>query len=106
MTTRIFTLFTAREAASARRDEMLTLSLKELLPDDGGEVVIHNQAGTDVTVLTDDPVTERGVQRDHVTRAGYDVSGFAYCRFAGGITVFYPRSHSLCVTEAEEAEAV
>ena len=30
------------------------------------------------------------------------------CRFAGGITVFYPRGHSLCVTEAdaEETEAV
>lgn len=83
---------------------MLTLSLTELLPDAGGEVVIHNQAGTDVTVLTDDPVTERGVERDHITRAGYDVSGFAYCRFAGGITVFYPRSHSFCVTEDEETE--
>ncbi|HVA15044.1 MAG TPA: hypothetical protein VNF99_17490 [Stellaceae bacterium] len=105
MTTRIFTLYSQREAT--RDDDMLTLSLRELLPDDGGEVVIHNQAGTDVTVLTDDPVTDRGIERDHVTRAGHDVAGFAYCRFAGGITVFYPRTHSLCVTDVEtETEAV
>jgi hypothetical protein len=104
MTTRIFTLTTAR--ALERADEMLTLSLKELLPDDGGAVVIDNQTGNETTVLTDDPVTERGIERAHVTRAGYDVSGFAYCRFAGGITVFYPRSHSLCVQEESESETV
>ena len=102
MTTRIFTLSTARRPGLA--DEMLTLSLKELMPDERGEVVIHNQAGTDVTVLTDDPMTDRGVERDHITRAGFDVSGFAYCRFAGGITVFYPRSHSLCVTDDDEPD--
>ena len=100
MTTRIFTLVTTRKPGFCT-GETLTLSLTELLPDTGGEVVIHNRAGADVTVLTDDPLTERGVERDHITRAGGDVSGFAYCRFAGGITVFYPRSHSLCVTEAE-----
>jgi hypothetical protein len=105
MTTRIFSLLTARKPASDREDEKLTLSLKELLPDEGGEVVIHNQAGADVTVLTDDPVTARGIEPDHITRAGHDVSGFAYCRFAGGITVFYPRSHSFCITEAEAETA-
>ena len=106
MTTRIFTLNTKREPAADKEDEMVTLSLKELLPDDGSEIVIHNQAGIDVTVLTDETIAERGLAQDHVTRAGYDVSGFAYCRFAGGITVFYPRAFSLCVTEAEtETEA-
>lgn len=99
MTTRIFTLITGRRAT--RENNGLTFSLKELLPDDGGEVVIDNQTGDDVTVLTDDPVTDRGVEEDHVTCAGHDVSGFAYCRFAGGITVFYPRSHKLCVNASE-----
>jgi hypothetical protein len=110
MTTRIFALETRREAAHEDEDkveghEVVTLSLNELLPDEGGEIVIHNQAGTDVTVLTDDPITDRGIEHDHVTRAGHDVSGFAYCRFTGGITVFYPRSHSLCVTEEETIDA-
>ncbi len=97
--TRIFTLITGCRAT--RENHGLTFSLKELLPDEGGEVVIENQTGTDVTVLTDDPVTDRGIEQDHVTRAGHDVSGFAYCRFAGGITVFYPRSQSLRVNESE-----
>ena len=101
MTTRIFTLVTGLRAT--RENNGLTFSLKELLPDDGGEVVIEDQTGPDVTVLTDDPVTDRGIERDHITRAGHDVSGFAYCRFADGITVFYPRSHSLCVNESELA---
>ena len=99
MTTRIFTLVTGLRAT--RQNNGLTFSLRELLPDEGGEVVIDNETGTDVTVMTDDPVTDRGIERDHITCAGHDVSGFAYCRFAGGITVFYPRSHSLSVNESE-----
>lgn len=101
MTTRIFTLVTGLRAT--RQNNGLTFSLQELLPDEGGEVVIENHTAADVTVLTDDPVTDRGIERDHITRAGHDVSGFAYCRFAGGITVFYPRSHELCIKERELA---
>jgi hypothetical protein len=98
MTTRIYALTTGRRATRANNG--LTFSLKELQPDEGGEVVIESDTGTDVTVLTDDPVTDRGVERDHITHAGHDVSGFAYCRFADGITVFYPRSHALTVNES------
>lgn len=99
MTTRIFTLITGLRAT--RENNGLTFALRELLPDDSGEVVIENHTGDDVTVLTDEPITDRGIERDHITRAGHDVSGFAYCRFAGGITVFHPRSLSLCVKESE-----
>ena len=99
MSTRVFTLITGRAATPANHG--LTFALKELLPDDSGEVVIRNETDADVTVLTDDPVIERGIERDHVTHGGDDVSGFAYCRFAGGITVFYPRSQSLCIKEDE-----
>jgi len=99
MTTRIFTLVTGCRATRANNG--LTFSLKELLPDDGGDVVVHNETGVAVTMLSDDPVIARGIEKDHITGAGHDVSGFAYCRFAGGITVFYPRSHSLCVDKGE-----
>jgi hypothetical protein len=96
MTTRIFTLITGRRATP--QDHGMTFALEELLPDEGGEVVIHGDAG-DVTVLTDDPVVARGVSWDHITRAGHAVLGFAYCRFADGLTLFYPRSHALRVQE-------
>lgn len=99
MTTRIFALVTGWRAK--QRNNGLTFALKELLPDDGGEVVIHNDTGADVTVLTDDLVIARGIERDHITDAGHDVSGFAYCRFASGIKVLYPRSHRLCIKESE-----
>lgn len=101
MTTRIFALVTGRRAT--RQNNGLGFALAELLPDDGGAVVIDSDAGPDVTILTDDRIVARGTERDLVTRAGNDVSGFAYCRFAGGITVFYPRSHSLRVKESEPA---
>jgi len=97
MTTRVFSLVTGCPAT--RQNNGLTFSLKELPPDDRGAVVIHNHTGDGVTVLTNDPVTDRGIEGDYITRAGHDVSGFAYCRFADGITVFYPRSHALCVKE-------
>ena len=91
MTTRIFTLITGRRPTRANNG--LSFWLKELLPDAGGEVVIHARPAPMSPFMTDDPVTDRGIERDHITHAGHDVSGFAYCRFADGITVFYPRSH-------------
>ncbi len=99
MATRIFRLTTARDEAAS--GETLTLALDELIPDQGGEVVVLNQVGADTTVVTDDPITARGVRDAHVTQAGHDVSGYAYCRFSGGITLFYPRSYHLCVTDEE-----
>jgi hypothetical protein len=97
MTTRIFALLTGIHAT--RANNFLPFSLKELRPDDSGDVVIDHESGSDVTVLTDDAVTGRGIEQDHITGDGYDVSGFAYCRFADGVTVFYPRSHALTVNE-------
>ena len=101
MTTRIFALVSGCRAT--RENNGLTFALKELLPDIGGEVVIDSGAGADITVLTDDAVTARGVERHHVTLGGDDVSGFAYCRFADGITVFHPRWLSLFIEESELA---
>ena len=99
MTTRIFALITGCRATRENND--LTFALTELLPDDAGEVVVDDQSGADVTVLTDDPVAERGIAQDHITWAGDDVAGFAYCRFTGGVTVFYPRSLPLRVKANE-----
>ncbi len=99
MTTRIFCLNTHREEAMT--EDALTLSLKELMPDEGGDIVVFNDIGTDISIVTDDPVTAEGIAEGYVTRAGHNVSGFAYCRFAGGITMYYPRAHLLCVEEDE-----
>jgi hypothetical protein len=98
MTTRIFALLTGCRAS--RENNGLTFALKELLADTAGDVVIDSGAGADITVLTDGAVTARGVERDHVTLGGDDVSGYAYCRFGDGITVFYPCWLSLLIEES------
>lgn len=79
--------------------ELLTLSLEDLIPDARGEVVILSDAGHDIAVVTHEPVASQGIETLHVMDSGLDVSGFGYCTFAGGLTVFYPPTHRLLVTD-------
>ncbi len=76
----------------------LSLSLADLIPDAHNEIVILDGSGNNLAVVTDSAVASHGISGDHVTAAGLDVSGFAYCTFVGGVTVFYPATHQLTVT--------
>jgi hypothetical protein len=76
----------------------LTLALGDLIPDAHNEVVILDGSGHDIAVTTHDAIAAHGIAETHVTVTGLDVSGFAYCTFEGGITVFYPATHRLIVT--------
>ncbi|HKR18766.1 MAG TPA: hypothetical protein VJS41_01350 [Stellaceae bacterium] len=76
----------------------LSLSLSDLIPDAHNEIVILDGSGGDLAVVTDNAVASHGISGDHVTVSGLDVSGFAYCTFDGGVTVFYPATHRLIVT--------
>jgi hypothetical protein len=60
--------------------------------------VILDHSGQDIAVVTHEMVAAQGIGDAHVTVAGLDVSGFAYCTFEGGVTVFYPATHRLLVT--------
>jgi len=79
--------------------EMLTLSLDDLVPDSRGEIVILSAGDHDINVITDQPVAKSGIDsvQPHLTETGLDVSGFAYCTFADGVTVFCPSAHRLTV---------
>lgn len=88
----------APDPAEAGRD-MLTLLLEDLVPDARGEIVILSDGNHDITVITDQPVADQGRQSAHVTDAGLDVSGFSYCTFASGVTVFCPSTHHLVVLD-------
>ena len=79
--------------------ETLTLLLEDLVPDARGEIVILSAGDHDITVVTDQPVADQGRQSAHVTDAGLDVSGFSYCTFASGVTVFCPSTHHLVVLD-------
>ncbi|HEV2264321.1 MAG TPA: hypothetical protein VGR79_07305 [Stellaceae bacterium] len=76
----------------------LSLSLSDLIPDAHNEIVILDGSGSDLAVVTDNAVASHGISGGHVTASGLDVSGFAYCTFDGGVTVFYPATHRLIVT--------
>ena len=84
---------------SADVDDQVVLSLNELLPDPNGDVVLFNDAGpVAVNIMTDVPITETGTADHYVTSSGVDVSGYHYCTFEAGVTIYYPPGMDLLVT--------
>lgn len=88
-------------APKAPADEGVVLDLADLLPDENGEVVITSSEFS-IHLNSDRAVAETGVAGDHVTAAGYDVSGFAYFSFEGGLTVFCQDAEALVVAGAQD----
>lgn len=84
---------------SADIDDQMVLSLADLLPDARGDVVLFNEAGPlAVNIMTDSPVTETGTADHYVTSAGVDVSGYHFCTFEAGLTIYYPPEIDLLIT--------
>lgn len=82
-------------SASSEDSETVVLDLKDLLPDAGGEIVIHGSGLGMIGVSTQLAVTATGTAEAHVTAAGEDVSGFRYYQLDGGITLYCPAETSL-----------
>ncbi|HVY97929.1 MAG TPA: hypothetical protein VHA35_00405 [Dongiaceae bacterium] len=83
-------------APSAADTDTISLELSDLLPDSAGNIVIEYDGGNlAVELLTDQAVVERGVAAEAVDASGGDLSGFAYCAFSNGTTVFFPTDISL-----------
>jgi hypothetical protein len=93
---------TAPHAESEAQAPALTLALEDLIPDARNEVVILDHSGQEISVVTSEPVASQGIQDAHVTASGHDVSGFAYCTFESGLTLFYPPTHHLLVTDESQ----
>ena len=80
-------------------EDQMVLSLNDLLPDSRGEIVLFNEAGPlAVNIMTDSRVTETGTANHYVTSAGVDVSGYHFCTFEAGLTIYYPPEIDLLVT--------
>ena len=76
----------------------LALSLDDLLPDAGGNVVLFNDAGmTEMAIMTEKPVIGSGIADDGTMVEGGDVTGMAYYSFDSGPTLFYPLDVSISV---------
>jgi hypothetical protein len=83
-------------APAATDQDTISLELSDLLPDSAGNIVIEYDGGNlAVELLTDQGVVERGVAAEAVDANGGDLSGFAYCAFENGTTVFFPTDISL-----------
>lgn len=84
---------------SADIDDQMVLSLTDLLPDSRGDVVLFNEAGPlAVNIIADSAVTETGTADHYVTSAGVDVSGYHFCTFEAGLTIYYPPEIDLLIT--------
>lgn len=79
----------------SEESDTVVLDLKDLLPDSGGEIVIHGAGLGIIGVSTVQAVTATGMAETHVTAAGEDVSGFRYYQLDGGITLYCPAETSL-----------
>lgn len=84
----------AMSAGDADSDTVV-LDLEDLLPDSGGEIVIHGAGLGLIGVSTAQAVMATGTADSHVTAAGEDVSGFRYYQLDGGITLYCPAETSL-----------
>lgn len=77
----------AEAPAIMPESETLVLDLRDLLPDSGGEIVIHG-GGLGLAVSTGLNLTAAGTAETHVTASGEDVSGYRYYQLEGGITLY------------------
>jgi hypothetical protein len=69
--------------------EKVTLTLDELLPDRGGDIVFEGSIDG-LVVITDETVVASGVSEAHVTAAGVDVTGYCFYALESGVTLYSP----------------
>ncbi|MEO3434456.1 hypothetical protein [Inquilinus sp. CAU 1745] len=79
----------APEAEPFVSPEIWSLSLEDLLPDEGREVVLSPPENASIEVASSAPVLGTGVADAHVTASGIDVEGFHFVRFESGMTLYY-----------------
>ena len=73
----------------------LTLSLEDLMPDEGDEIVLSAPDGSPVVLTADDTVVNSGIADGHTTAAGIDVSGLSFVEFSSGLKLYYEGDLSL-----------
>lgn len=75
---------------SRGRAHFMTLSVRDLVPDDNGAVVIETGGEVLVVELTHfQNVLRRGIAPEGTLTQHFDVSGMDFCRLAGGIVVYF-----------------
>ena len=80
---------------------VVSVALEDLLPDRSGEVVLSTVDGLSVELLARQTLVDTGVSDRHVTASGFDVSGFSYYSFSGGLTVYFSHESLVTVSHGE-----
>ena len=89
------------EGNLAMGGERITLNIADLLPDNGGAVVLSGEEGAGIELFSDVSPSASGVSARHTTDAGLDVSGYHYFSFDNGVTVYFPDDLDLLVSTIE-----
>ncbi|MFW5833306.1 MAG: hypothetical protein ACOCYE_04320 [Pseudomonadota bacterium] len=85
-----FANWSASEKDIGDSELVFRLSLNDLQPGAGGEVVLFNDSAfRDLVIDGVSGPVERGTVRSHITAEGVDVSGFRFVRFESGVVVFH-----------------
>ncbi len=79
-------------------DEIVSLHLEDLLPDESGAVVLFAGEGNQIYLETVEMVVSTGISTSHVTATGVDVTGLNVYNFASGLTL-YSESEVIIQTE-------
>jgi hypothetical protein len=78
--------------AASSSEPIMVLTLRDLMPDSGGEVAIQSFGVPAVGIEASEAiaVTSSGTIGSHVTAAGEDVSGYRFYAFDNGVTLYFP----------------
>ncbi|MEH6632820.1 MAG: hypothetical protein V7776_18540 [Halopseudomonas aestusnigri] len=86
------------ETSFDQEEDMVSLHLDDLLPDDSGAVVLFAGEGNQVYLETIEMVVSSGISTSHVTASGVDVTGLNVYNFSSGLTL-YSESEVIIQTE-------
>ena len=90
------------EADLADDPGMPALDLADLIPDQGGEVVLFNDSNLrSFTLGTSAALIEEGEVDAHRTAEGDDVSGFRFYRFDNGLRLYFAPDLELILVRAD-----
>ena len=86
------------DASFDQENELVSLHLDDLLPDESGAVVLFAGEGNQVYLETLEMVISCGISTSHITASGVDVTGLNVYNFASGLTL-YSESEVVIQTE-------
>ena len=80
----------APEAQPDPGEDLVSLTLDDLLPDGAGEVVLMAGGDVPISLMAGEMLADTGIAPEHVTAGGLEVTGLHYYSFESGLTIYSP----------------